>query len=203
LDNKLDIKDKLHMIARRYENKYNLISFLLIKTALIISTTTEDKAKYLLETGRLLEQMTKYQKALEYYKKGLSLSADIKNKEVLYFLNNNYAYCLNYYENYKEAEQFSRIAIKIDKEQYNGYKNLGVSLVGQNNYSEAVEAFVKAVKLYPIDTRALKHLENLIKDKPELQEEVPNLNERLEECRKARSNYFNTAQSGDTIIQLK
>jgi tetratricopeptide (TPR) repeat protein len=83
---------------------------------------------------------------------------------------------------YQEAEKYCRIAIEINPERHNAYKNLGISAQGQGRYAEAARNFTHAAKLCPTDCRALNHLKALVAGHREVLEEIPDLAEKLIEC---------------------
>ena len=79
-----------------------------------------------------------------------------------YFLNNNLGYCLNQFGMHAEAIPFCLAAIGINPRRYNAYKNLGVALQGQGEYSKAADAYIEATRICPWDGRALNHLEEMV-----------------------------------------
>ena len=100
-------------------------------------------------------------------------------------MRNNLGFCLNHLGEYGEAETHCRAAVSIDPERHNAYKNLGIALSGQAELAEAAGCFVAATKADASDTRALKHLESLVVEHPEILTEVTDIRKQLEECRKA------------------
>jgi tetratricopeptide (TPR) repeat protein len=156
-----------------------------IKKLLDSAGVPEEKVVYLLQLGQLSEQVGDYHSALGYYT--LALDLQPKNSALRYLAHNNLGYCLNQFASYDEAESQCRTAIRIDPGRHNAYKNLGVSLEGQEQYIHTVECYIQAVKRYPYDRRALDHLEDLLDKHPEVSREYKDLESELERCRAAVS----------------
>ena len=70
-------------------------------------------------------------------------------------------------------------------ERHNAYKNLGVSLAGQGDYANAADNFISATKANAADGRALKLLEQLFVEHPDIKAEMPEIEERIQACRAA------------------
>lgn len=74
---------------------------------------------------------------------------------------------------------------KINPERHNAYKNLGITFDGKGDYPTAAKCFVAAVKINAADPHSLVYLEKLIEQHNELLTQMPELSEKLEECRDA------------------
>lgn len=81
------------------------------------------------------------------------------------------------------AEKYCRSAIAIDPARHNAFKNIGFAYQGQGKYSEAAEAFIRAVHLGPRDPRALKLLEDLVRNHKDDLPEINVLIIKLNPCR--------------------
>jgi tetratricopeptide (TPR) repeat protein len=143
----------------------------------------EEKALNFLKMGQFMEQIQDYSSAVTYYRQAFSLEP--VNNELWYFINNNLGYCLNYFGRYQEGEHYCQAAIKIDPQKHNAYKNLGISLEGQGQYSEAAKLYIAAVRANAVDDRALRHLENLLVKHNEVLLQIPDIDEQLQNCRNA------------------
>lgn len=142
-------------------------SMSLLRQLLGYFDTAEKKAGCILAMGGTAEQMGDFPSAIAFYKEALSLEP--ANNRVWYFIHNNLGYCLNKRGQFSDGEQFCRLAIAIDPNTQNAYKNLGISMQGLGRYREAAEAFVRATQVNASDPRSAKHLEDLLAEHPELQ----------------------------------
>jgi tetratricopeptide (TPR) repeat protein len=106
----------------------------------------EDRAYGYLILGQLAERSHKYAEALEHYARGIELKPS--DKKTAYFLHNNTAYCLNQQGRYAEAERNCWLAIGIEAQLANAYKNLGISLAGQNDTAGAMRAYIEALRWF-------------------------------------------------------
>jgi tetratricopeptide (TPR) repeat protein len=140
----------------------------------------EKQAGYLLEMGGNMEKLTDYEVAILFYSKALSLEP--VGTLLWYLINNNLGYCLNQQSRFADAEGYCRSAIQIDPERHNAYKNLGVSLAGQEQYVEAARYLIQATCMNINDPRALKLLEQLILDHPEITGEIPDIKVQIQKC---------------------
>jgi len=143
----------------------------------------EKKAHYFLNMGQFMEQIHNYEAAITFYIQAFSLEP--VNSAVWYFINNNLGYCLNYFGRHTESEPYCRAAIMIDPRKHNAYKNLGISLEGQGQYTEAAKLYIKAVQANAADPRALKHLEELVEKQNEVTADIPDIQAQIEKCREA------------------
>jgi tetratricopeptide (TPR) repeat protein len=139
-----------------------------------------EKAECFLMIGRIMEELRKYPEAQEAYAGAFDLKQE--PNETWYFLNNNRGYCLNQNGRHQEAEAYCRAAIEILPKRHNAYKNLGIALTHLGRYGEAVENLVAATKLFPEDSRALTHLNELFASHREIAHEIPDLPAQLLEC---------------------
>jgi tetratricopeptide (TPR) repeat protein len=143
----------------------------------------EKRALYWLTLGQIMEEIQDFEKAIDCYKQGYRMEPT--SSWVGYFLNNNLGYSMVQIGLFEEAEPYLRAAIEIDPKRHNAYKNLGLSLQGQRKYSEAVNFYLESIRTNPFDPRALKHLEALVDEHPELTTQIPHLKEQFEESREA------------------
>jgi tetratricopeptide (TPR) repeat protein len=143
----------------------------------------EKRALYWLTLGQIMEEIQDFEKAIDCYKQGYRMEPT--SSWVGYFLNNNLGYSMVQIGLFEEAEPYLRAAIEIDPKRHNAYKNLGLSLQGQRKYSEAVNFYLESIRTNPFDPRALKHLEALVDEHPELTTQVPHLIEQFEVSREA------------------
>ena len=60
-----------------------------------------------------------------------------------------------------------------------------MSLAGQGDYAHAAENLIMATKANASDGRALKLLEQLLVENPEVKAEMPDIEERIQACRRA------------------
>ena len=147
------------------------------------SDDPEKRAEAYLALGQLMEQMKDYEAAITLYSHAFSLEPE--NTPTWYLINNNLGYCLNQFDRFAEAEGYCRSAIKIDPERHNAYKNLGVSLAGLGQYAEAARNFIKALRANVADPRALKLLEQLFGEHPEIAGEIPDIEAQIQRCQEA------------------
>jgi tetratricopeptide (TPR) repeat protein len=130
-----------------------------------------------------MEQMNDFPAAIEFYSQAFSLEP--VNTPTWYFINNNLGYSLNQLSKFKEAEGYCRSAIRIAPERQNAFKNLGISLAGQGQFVEGARNYIMALRANAADGRALRLLEELFAEHPELTAEIPDIAEQIQECRKA------------------
>jgi tetratricopeptide (TPR) repeat protein len=145
--------------------------------------SAEEQAAYFLNQGSRAEQEQRYDAAIAHYREGLTFKPT--DKFVAYFLHNNLGYCLNLRGEHVEAEHLCRLAIEINSTWANAFKNLGISLAGQNDLVGAAWAWIEGTRADARDSRALHLLEKLIVDHPELTSQFPGVLKELEECKKA------------------
>jgi len=147
----------------------------------IVLESTDDaqtRAAAYLRLGQLAEQDDRIQLAHQYYLEGLALGP--QHKAVAYLLHNNTGYCLNALARSEEAERYCRLAIKIDPDRHNAFKNLGISLERQGDLVGAARAYIGATRIEPRDPRALHLLEKLLADHPEVRSRFPGILKELE-----------------------
>jgi len=143
----------------------------------------ERQAAYWLALGQSMEQIRNYQEAVNYYKQAFSMEP--VRTQSWYFINNNLGYSLIQLEQFADAEPYCRAAIEIDPRKHNAYKNLGLSLQGQARYPDAARSFILAVRANAADPRALRHLEALLEQHPDILSEVPEISDLLTKSRDA------------------
>jgi len=168
----------LYSRTGRQEVAMNYITRLMANT-----DDPEKKAHYFMNIGQMMEQIHNYQAAITFYRQAFSLEP--VNSEAWYYINNNLGYCLNHFSRYEEAESFCRAAIKIDPGRHNAYKNLGISLEGQGQFTEAAKLYIKSVQANAANPRALKQLEELLARHDEVSTDIPDIQAQLEKCREA------------------
>ena len=143
----------------------------LLQLFLETSKESEQKAHCHLALGQIATDEQHIETALNHFTTALRFNP-LKAK-VGYVLHNNVSYCLNQLGRYRDAEQHCRMAIEIDARRASAYRNLGISLEGQQNTVAAVWALVEAIKLDSADDRAREILKRLISEHPLLTIQCP------------------------------
>lgn len=151
----------------------NDLASALIYHMLDLDDSVDTKAFCYLGLGQVAEARNQYDAAIDFYTRGLTFRT--QDKFVKYLLHNNTGYCLNVQEKYRAAESYCRLAIEIDSTRANAFKNLGLSLAGQNDLVGAAWAWIEATKADAKDARALIFLKQLIVDHPEVVSRFPGL----------------------------
>ena len=154
-----------------------------IQTLIGMATNVGEKAHYFLTLGQLMEKLSDFAAAVDYYTQARALEP--VDQQVWYFIHNNLGYSLNMLGRYDEGEHYCRLALRINPKLYNAHKNLGMALEGQNRPSEAAACYIEAVKADATNQRAFHHLENLLQKTPNLLKENPLLANELENARQA------------------
>ncbi len=147
-----------------------------------LAETGEQQARWYLGLGGLHERLHDFASAAEMYRRILPLEP--ADPIFWYFGHNNLGYCLIQLGQFAEAEGYCRRAIEIDPSRHNAHKNLGLALEGQGQHLEAARRFIAATMIWPRDPRALRHLEELLKEHPEIVEQDDELVAGLAECRR-------------------
>lgn len=143
----------------------------LLQLFLETSKEPEQKAHCHLALGQIATDEQHIETALNHFTTALRFNP-VKAK-VGYVLHNNVSYCLNQLGRYRDAEQHCRLAIEMDARRASAYRNLGISLEGQQNTVAAVWALVEAIKLDSSDDRAREVLKRLISEHPFLPIQCP------------------------------
>jgi tetratricopeptide (TPR) repeat protein len=136
-----------------------------------------------LALGQLEEKRRDYRAAVRRY--GEALSLEPCSTETWYFIHNNLGYSLNQIEEHTSAIPYLQIAITIDPERPNAYKNLGLAHEALGDLEKAAELFITATQVNATDGRSLEHLLSLVEAHPELLVDIPDLEDRLEACQRA------------------
>ena len=110
-----------------------------------------------------------YPAAVRYYKE--ALAPEPTHTITWYFINNNLGFSLNTLGQFAEGEVYCRKAIKVDPTRPNAHKNLGIALAGRGEHREAAQSFVTATQVNAADARALRLLQDLLRQHPELEYE--------------------------------
>jgi tetratricopeptide (TPR) repeat protein len=153
-----------------------------VERLLELSTNSDERAVCLIMLALLMEEMEEYDSAKGYYEEVLEIEQLKEN--TLYFLYNSFGCLLNQLEQFEEAEPHLKRAISIDPERAYGHKDLGIACEGLGRLEEAVECYFVATQLAPYDASSLVHLEGLLSTHPEIFVKAPNLQSRLDRCRR-------------------
>ena len=171
-------EDAMLRLSRYYSKSEKPQSALMYMERLLGSSNDpEKKAFCLLSMGQLMEQGRDYDGAMEYYKRAMMLEP--ANPCSWYFIHNNIGCCLNHLEEFEEAEQYCRDAIRVDPSRYNAYINLGVSLEGQEQFVEAARSFLEAIKADADDLELVQHLQCLVEEHQEIASGIADLEDAL------------------------
>jgi len=140
---------------------------------LFLETTKEPEqmAHCHLALGQIATDEQQIEVALNHFSTALRFNS--AKTKVGYVLHNNVSYCLNQLGRFREAEKHCRMALEIDGRRASAYRNLGISLDGQENTVGAVWALVEAVKMDSSDDRARNILKKIISEQPSLAIQCP------------------------------
>jgi tetratricopeptide (TPR) repeat protein len=162
--------DVLWQLARLYQQTNQIEKGLeCLRKTLALMPDAESKANCVLGMGQMMETANDYEAAVRYYREGLGLEP--ANSATWYFINNNLGFSLNTLGRFAEGEEYCRTALKVDPNRPNAYKNIGIALAAQGDYRAAAEAFVAATRANAADPRAMKLLQQLLKEHPELDDD--------------------------------
>jgi tetratricopeptide (TPR) repeat protein len=130
------------------------------------SEDPERKALAYLTLGQFAQARDKWVIACEHYQRALSFKPT--DSSVLYYLYNNTGYCLNARDLHVEAEGYCRRALEIDSTAAYAFKNLGISLYGQGDFTGAAWCWTEAINADPSNPHAPQLLNLLLNKHPEL-----------------------------------
>ncbi|HEY7716141.1 MAG TPA: hypothetical protein VIE90_16635 [Candidatus Binatia bacterium] len=135
------------------------------------SRNADQSAHCCLALGQIATDEQRYEAALDHFTSALNLAPT--KRKVIYVLHNNIGYCLNSLGRFVEGETHCRLAIEVDWTRASGYRNLGISMLGQKNIMGAAWALAEAVKAESGDNRARILLEKLLALHPSLPVHCP------------------------------
>jgi tetratricopeptide (TPR) repeat protein len=162
--------EPLWQLARFYsQSKRHDEAMACLRRVMPLLPNIETKAGGILAMGQLMEQVQDYPAAIRYYKEALAFEP--VNSATWFLVNNNLGFCFNILGDLEAGELYCRRAISIDPTRSNGYKNLGIALRGLGRLTDAAANFVRATKVNASDPRALKLLDEMLEEHPELQPE--------------------------------
>src|SRR5260221_2334816 len=175
-DEKAEATEALWQLARFYQQSKQIEKGLTcVRQISALMPDLEKKAGCVLAMGQMMESAQDYEGAVRYYKEALALEP--VQTAPWYFINNNLGFSLNTLGHFSEVELYCRKATEIDPHRPKAHKNLGISLAGQGQYREAARCFVTATQANAADPRALRLLEKLVREHPELAYEFEELGE--------------------------
>lgn len=145
------------IMAIYFADRDYLSAFFIMDKFLNDPTMTDHRAYLLFHKGRASEYLYEFDDALIYYCRGLA-SHSVPRK--IYFdLWHGVSLCLLYKQDFKQAELCCRRVIELDSNQWQAWKNLGVSLECQGYFNKSFEAHIMAVKLSGSHEVAVLHLQ--------------------------------------------
>ncbi len=143
----------------------------LLQNFIKASQDSEQRAHCYLALGQIATDDQRLEDALMNFTLALDLAP--KKRKVAYVLHNNIGFCLNTLGRYRDGETYCRKAIELDWTRASGYRNLGISLHGQENLRAAAWALVEAIRIDPTDNRASVFLKKLLLLNPVLALQCP------------------------------
>jgi tetratricopeptide (TPR) repeat protein len=152
-----------------------------LKKLALLTDGPEERAQCYLAIGAQRERVDDFEGAVSYYRAAFGMEP--QSTDAWYWINNNLGYSLVQLGQCHEAEAYLHNAVAIDQTRPNAYKNLRLASLGQNRLEAAIDYFVRATQANASDGRSLGHLEQLVREHPELLDKVPNLEGTIEDCR--------------------
>ena len=161
----ITVEDKMaglsKIMAIYFAERNYLGAFFVVDKFLDDQSMTDHRAYLLLKKGRASEYLYEFDDALIYYCRGLA--SHIVPRKIYFDLWHGVSLCLLYKQDFKQAELCCRRVIELDPNQWQAWKNLGVSLEYQGYVKEAREAYGKTVQLNRENKVAILHLWRLNK----------------------------------------
>ena len=165
------------MLMIHFAQKNYLAAFFMLEEFLNDPAMMNQKAYLLLKKGRISEFLYEFDDALIYYCRGLA--SHIVPRKVYFALWHGVSLCLLYKQDFKEAELCCRRVIELDPNQWEAWKNLGVSLEHQSEIKESLDAYVKAVKLIKGNEVSVLHLRRFIERYSEKISNLSNIRQQM------------------------
>jgi CheY-like chemotaxis protein len=169
-------------------------AILCLRELLELSTDVRANATYLLTLGQIMENMNEFEDSLSYYQEAAALCNT--TDDISYSINNNMGFSLCMLKRFYEAEKYCGLAIKIDPNRLNAFKNLGISLEGQGRLRESINAYVTAIKINAKDKRPLTLFKRLLDKHPELKDEY---NNSFKKCRRIVKNAYQYSEKSQWV----
>jgi tetratricopeptide (TPR) repeat protein len=192
-----DKADGLWQLARFYAGtKQRDKAMEYLRQIMALQSDPENKAATSLAMGQTAEHVHDYESAIRFYKEAFAMEPTATG--TWYFIHNNLGYCLNTLGRFAEGEAYCRKAVEIDGQRHNAFKNLGIALEAQGQFTDAARCFVTATKVNASDRRAYDLLENLLTGHPEL---LVEFDTDAEVCRKAVEFAANERARAAPVVQ--
>ena len=134
---------------------------------------TEHRSRLLFLAGEMSAGLYEYDKATGYYARSLACAIRTKDQHIATVT--KLGFCNLYRQDFKEAEEWSRWAIKLGPHSWEAWKNLGVSLEHQGQIEGAFLKYFKAVILSRGRVVPVKHLTRLSQRHPSVVPDVGGL----------------------------
>ena len=161
----ITVKEKFaglaRMLAIYFVEKDYLSAFFAVDKFLDDPAMTKYRAYLLFQKGRASEYLYEFDDALIYYCRGLA--SHVIPRKIYFALWHGVSLCLLYKQDFKQAELCCRKILELDQNQWEAWKNLGVSLEHQGFLSETLEAYKKAIKLGGGNKISILHLQRFDK----------------------------------------
>ena len=133
----------------------------------------EQRSRLLFLAGHMSEGLYEFDKATGYYARSLSCPIRTKGQQIAAVT--QLGFCNLYRQDFHQAEEWSRWAIKLGPGSWEVWKNLGVSLEHQNQIEDAFLAYFKAMILSRGRAVPVMHLTRLSQRHPGLLPDVGDL----------------------------
>lgn len=131
------------------------------------------RSRLLFYLGDLSERLYDFDRAIGYYCRSLACVSRPDDLHDLIW--NNLGFCWLYKRDFKTAEQCCRQAVDLNRNSWEAWKNLGVSLEHQQRIEEAFLAYIKAVVLSRGRAIPVMHLTRLSQRHPAIASDVSDL----------------------------
>ena len=135
-------------------------------------TADDAKAEWWCNYGILLNEVQRYDEAIEAYNKAITADPDYPNT----YWNQSHTYWLS--EKYEQAEQAALKGTKMDANTAEAWLNLGTAQVKLGKAEEAIKSWDKALEINPDFVFALNNVGNALREMGQLEASI-------EKCRRA------------------
>jgi len=141
------------------------------------SDMTEHRSRLLFLAGEMSAGLYEYDKAAGYYARSLACAIRTKDQHIATVV--KLGFCSLYRQDFKQAEEWCRWAIKLGPYSWEGWKNLGVSLEHQRLIEESFLSYFKAVILSRGRVVPVMHLTRLSQRHPGVVPDVGGLRSKI------------------------